>query len=423
MASLFKNALKQLENIAQFTEVNPNAFEVLKNPLRIFDVAIPVRMDNGAIRIFRGYRVQYNDARGPFKGGIRFHEEVELDEVKALAFWMTFKTAVLDLPYGGAKGGITVDPKRLSLRELERLTRGYVRAIKEYIGPTRDIPAPDVNTNPTIMGWMEDEYSTLEGVNTPGSVTGKPLELGGSQGREAATGHGGLVVLNALMKKLGKKPQQTTVVVQGFGNVGYHFARLAHKAGYKIIGIADSQGGIYDKREKGMDPDHVMETKLARGTIDGVYCAGTVCDYENYSAVDARKILEKPCDVLVPAAIENQIAKDNVGRIKANIILELANGPTTPEADEVFAKKEKVVVPDILANAGGVTVSYFEWVQNRENFYWSEKEVMERLNTMMEKSFSDVWAIHKEKKVGLRTAAYILGAKRIVGNLQARGQV
>jgi glutamate dehydrogenase/leucine dehydrogenase len=417
----FTNTLEQLKKAADLINLDPDTHAILKVPYRTFQFSIPVKMDDNSWKVFEGYRVQYNNDRGPYKGGIRFHPQANIDEVKALAALMTWKTAVVNIPLGGGKGGIKVDPKKLSEGELERLSRGYVRAAKDFIGPDIDIPAPDVNTNPTIMGWMADEYSKLVGRPTPGVVTGKPLALGGSQGREAATGLGGFYLLQEVIKKLKINPKKARVVIQGFGNVGYHFSRFAHKEGYKIIAVSDSRGNIFDKRGRGLDPKHIINTKEGKGLASGCYCIGTVCDCENYTRVSDKKLLEMPCDILVPAALENQITKENAGRIKAKVILELANGPVTSEADEKLHKKGIVVVPDILANSGGVTVSYFEWLQNIKNEYWTEKEVDKKLREIVTTAFNDVWKNKEKYDTDLRMASYVVAIQRVAEALQAKG--
>lgn len=416
----FQNALSQLATAATLMKLDSATNEVLKNPDRVVEVSLPVRMDDGTLRVFRGYRVQHSNLRGPYKGGLRYHPKVDLNEVKALAFWMSMKCAVVGIPMGGGKGGITVDPKKLSSAELERLTRAFTRAMKDVFGPDRDVPAPDVNTNPTIMGWIMDEYSQLVGAPSPAVVTGKPLSLGGSLGREEATGQGGFYVLDELAKRLHLQPKKTTVVVQGFGNVGYHFAKLAHQAGYRIIGLSDSHGGIVDIRKTGMDPDHVMAQKKSKGVIGGMYCVGTVCDGEHYKAVTNEKLLETPCDILVPAALENVLTGKNAGRVKAKVILELANGPTTPEADAKFARRNIVVAPDILANAGGVTVSYFEWIQNRTGDRWSAHQVATQLETVMRDAFRDVWLQKEKHTTTMRTGAFIAALTRLAAARAAR---
>ncbi len=420
--SVFKNALQQLKKAAGYVKISPATLEQLKKPERILQFSLPVIMDNGDIRIFEGYRVQYTSVRGPYKGGLRYHPQTNLDEVKALAFWMGIKCAVVDIPLGGGKGGIMVDPKKLSKGELERLTRVFTRRLVPFIGPEQDILAPDVNTNPEMMGWVMDEYSQIVGKKIPGVVTGKSLELGGSQGRAEATGKGGLYVLNELAKKLKLNPKKTRIIVQGFGNVGFNFANLAYQAGYKIIGLSDSQGGIYSKKGISMNPKHVMQDKKARGLIAGCYCIGSVCDCKNFKQVTNKQLLELPTDILVLAALENQVIKVNAGRIKAKAIIEMANGPTTPEADAKLAKRKIIVVPDVLANAGGVTVSYFELVQNLQQYYWTEDEVFNKLKTIMIKAFTDVWQKAQDLKIDLRTAAFVLALERIGKAMEARGK-
>ncbi|MCX6778852.1 MAG: Glu/Leu/Phe/Val dehydrogenase [Candidatus Magasanikbacteria bacterium] len=421
--SIFQSALDQLKTAAQACNLDKGVWEVLKSPQRIIQLSLPLKRDSGVVEVFEAYRVQYNNARGPFKGGIRFHPEASLDEVMALAFWMTIKCAVADLPYGGAKGGIKLDPKTLSEHELEHLTRSYTRALRSDIGPKTDIPAPDVNTNAKIMGWIVDEFSNLSGEFKPAVVTGKPLSLGGSEGRERATGTGGFYILLEVLKKIKKDPKETTVVLQGLGNVGYWFAKEAAKHGVKIIGVADSKGGIYDKRGVGMDIDEVMATKKSKGLSAGCYCNGSVCDCNNYQSLSNEELLEMPCDVLVPAALEGQITRDNAERIKAPIILELANGPVTFEADEILNKKEIMVVPDVLANAGGVVGSYMEWVQNLYGYSWTEDEVISRMKDKLGTAFNAIWQAHQEKKLLLRTAAFVVALKRLEDSLKGRGTV
>lgn len=421
--SLFLSALQQLKTAAEAMNLDPAVWEILKKPQRLIEISLPLKKDNGEVESFSAYRVQYNNARGPYKGGIRYHPQASLDEVKALAFWMTIKCAVVNLPYGGAKGGIKVDPKKLSEHELEHLTRSYVRAMRWAIGPKQDIPAPDVNTNAKIMGWIADEFGVLVGGYKPAVVTGKPLSIGGSYGREMATGFGGFQVLMEALKRLKIEPRQTRLVIQGIGNVGYWLAKYAHQAGLKIIAISDSQGAIFDKRGLGMDPDHVMETKKAKGLLAGCYCSGSVCDCEHYQSLTNKKMLELPCDILVPAALENQITKNNVGRIKAKMILEMANGPITPEADQKLKKRGLLVIPDVLANAGGVTASYLEWAQNLHGYSWSKAEVLGRVQELLRQSLEEVWQISQEKKVTLRVAAYILALQRISEAIRSRGWV
>jgi glutamate dehydrogenase/leucine dehydrogenase len=410
MANAFNNALKQLDKAVNLLNLKEGVVENLKKPQRILQFSLPVKMDDGKLKVFEAYRVQYNDARGPFKGGIRFHQQVNLSEVKALAFWMAVKTATVGIPMGGGKGGVVVNPKKLSLAELERLSRAYMKAAAGFIGPEMDVPAPDVNTNPQVMAWMMDEYEKIKGGHYPGVITGKPLELGGSAGRGTATAQGGFYVLQELLLKLKLNRKKLTVAIQGFGNAGSVFADLADQAGLKVVAVSDSQGGIYD--EQGLDLDKVKAHKKQ---------TGSVVDFAEAKNVSNQKLLELPVDILVPAALENQITKDNAGRIKAQIILELANGPITPEADEKLFKKGKIVVPDVLANAGGVTVSYFEWVQNRQQYYWTEQEVLAKLKPIMVKAFNKVWQTGQEMKVDLRTAAFVLAVKRIAEAMELRG--
>lgn len=420
-ANPFKNALTQLNRAAKVGGLSEHARQILSQPQRIFQVAIPILMDNGTTKIFEGYRVQYNDARGPFKGGIRFHPATNLAEVKALAFWMAIKCATANIPFGGGKGGVTLDPKTLSARELEALSRGWVRAMYKYLGPEVDVPAPDVYTTPKIMAWMVDEYSRLTGRWQPGAFTGKPVEIGGSPAREYSTGLGGLFVLSKLMKKLKKDPKKTTVAVQGFGNVGFFIAKLMHQAGYKIVALSDSRGGILDLRKKGMNPEHVMATKKQRGMIGGVYCVGTVCDAEHYKAITNEQLLALDVDILIPSALENALTDANARKVKAKIVLEMANGAATPEADETFRRKKITLVPDILANAGGVVGSYFEWVQNGTNSYWPDEKFNDRLKQVMESAFDHVAKTSDENATDLRTGAWVLATRRIANAIEARG--
>lgn len=413
MPNAFTNAMEQLKKAAQTADVDDAVIEILKNPQRTINVSFPVKMDDGSLRIFQGHRVQYNDARGPFKGGIRYHPKVDINEVKALAFWMSIKCAVVDIPMGGGKGGVKVDPKKLSKGELERMTRAFGRAIAQDIGPKKDVPAPDVYTDAQIMSWIADEYARAHGEREPAVITGKPVGMGGSKGRDVATGYGGFCALEELAKKLKLKPKETSIAIQGFGNAAYHFAKSAHKRGYKIVGLVDSRGGIWDKKNGGMDPKHVMAKKKEHGQVYECYCVGSICDCENYKKTESAKLLESKVDILVPAALENQITEKNAGRVKARIILEIANGPTTPEAERKLLKKGKIIVPDVLANAGGVTVSYFEWVQNLQGYYWERDEVLRKLEKVMKRSFVDVWNMAQEKQTDLRTAAFALAIKRI----------
>lgn len=410
----FTNAMKQLQHAATGVAISPDILARLASPNRIIQVSLPVTMDDGSVRVFEGYRVQYNDARGPYKGGIRFHPQASLAEVKALSFWMTIKNAVINVPFGGGKGGIKVDPKKLSVAELERLTRSFARAIAIDIGPERDIPAPDVNTNGQTMAWIMDEYANITGREQRGVVTGKPVALGGSLGRTEATGRGGFMVLRELVKKFKLNPKKVTIAVQGFGNVGYHFARAAHEAGFRVAALSDSKGGIYSTGAS-LDPKMVMDAKQRHGSV-------TEFEGSSIARVTNDRLLELPVDILVPSALEDVITSKNAGRIKAQYIIELANGPTTHEADAKLARKGKVVVPDVLANSGGVAVSYFEWVQNTSNWYWTEAEVNDRLEKLIVAAFGDVYARSTNMNIPWRDAAYQLALERIGEAVALRGR-
>lgn len=368
-------------------------------------------MDDGTVRIFDGYRSQHNDAIGPTKGGIRFHPDVTLDEVKALSMWMTFKCGVVGLPYGGGKGGVICDPRQMSKGEIERVSRAFMEAISDIVGPERDIPAPDVYTTPQIMGWMMDTYSKLRGHYTPGVITGKPIIIGGSQGRNAATAQGCVYTIQSALQDIGRPMEKATVAIQGFGNAGRIAARLLTDLGATIVAVSDSRGGIYDPN--GLDLDRVEQLKDE----------ATILEYGQDFHVSNEKLLELDVDILIPAALENVITKENAPRIKARIVAEAANGPTTPEADAILNQKGCIVIPDILANAGGVTVSYFEWVQNLMNYYWSEEEVLDKLQTNMVKSYEAVRDMANEYNTDLRTAAYMISLQRVTEAMRARGWV
>ncbi len=419
----FENAMQQLQNAVIVAGMDNNAVEILKRPQRIHEVAIPVHMDNGKIQNFRGYRVQYNNARGPYKGGIRFHPEVHIDEIKALAFWMAIKCAVVGLPYGGAKGGIEVDPRKLSKRELQELSRGYVKSLYLEIGPKIDIPAPDVYTNEQIMGWMMDQYSQLKGYTYLSAFTGKPTEIGGITARATATARGAFYLLEKITKDRGQIPQDLRIAIQGFGNAGYVFAEIAADAGYRIVGLSDSHGAIMAKNGKDIDPRVVMQHKTEKGLIDGMYCKGSVCDDHNFTGGTNQDLLKMDCDILVPAAIENQITASNAKDIKAKLIIELANGPTTPDADIILRNKKIIIVPDVLANAGGVTVSYFEWLQNMQNISWNEQETNKKLSETMFNAFEEVCEVAKKYAIDYRTASFILALQRIEQAMKGRGWI
>ncbi len=418
-----QNAIKQLEEVAQVlrhsyqdTESFDAAIERLKTPDRVIEGKLRIRMDDGKTQSFQAYRSQHNNAVGPYKGGIRFHPGVTKEEVMALSTWMTWKCSVTGIPYGGGKGGIIVDPRKLSKTELERLSRAYALFLAPHIGPWVDIPAPDVNTDGQIMAWMVDEYEqaaikrykTL--VENPiATFTGKPLLLGGSKGRTEATGLGGFYVLENLAQKLKLDPKKTTIAVQGFGNVGYWFAYFASKAGYKVVALSDSRGAIYDKA--GLDPEKVLAHKEAGGTV-GSYAGKQITNSE---------LLELAVDILVPAALENVLTKENAKKVQAKLVLEMANGPTTPEADEILAQKKVDVIPDVLANAGGVTVSYFEWVQNLHGYYWEKDLVLERLKNLMDEATNRMWQLKQENKVTARIATYMSAVKKVVDTMLLRG--
>lgn len=417
--TLFADASKRLEKALQYVSISEDTLKRLKYPKASLTVSIPVRMDDGSLTIFQGYRVRYDDTRGPGKGGVRYHPRVSLDEVQSLAFWMTFKAALLDLPFGGAKGGITVDPKSLSKQEIERLSRGYIEAIADFIGPDIDILAPDVYTNSMIMGWMMDHYSIIKRRITPAVVTGKPITMGGSQGREAATATGAFYAISHLLPKLNRTPETTTVAVQGFGNVGSAIALLLSKAGYKVVAVSDSQGGIY--AEKGLDIARIQQYKTAGQPMQAIYCDKSVCSIFEHKAITNAELLTLDVDLLIPAALENQITQANANDIQAKLIFEVANGPINSEADQILEKKGIYVFPDILINAGGVTVSYFEWVQNRSGLYWRLSEVNERLKDKMITETEKTWQIAEEMGVSLRTAAYIHALNRLGEALDAKG--
>jgi len=402
----YEAALRQLDVAAERLHLDPGIHEILKRPMRAFMVNIPVAMDDGSVRVFTGYRVQYNDALGPTKGGIRYHPDLTLEEVTALAAW---KTAVVGLPLGGGKGGIRCNPKEMSKGELERLTRGYARAIAKYIGPFTDVPAPDVYTTAEMMAWIMDEYSEIVGYPAFGVVTGKPINVGGSIGRDEATSRGLMYTVVEAAKHIGMKLQGTTVAVQGYGNVGYHAARLLHELGCKIIAVSDSKGGTFDP--KGLDPARLLEHKNK---------TGSVVAYPGSSPVTNEGLLELDCEILIPAALENQITSVNAARVKAKIIAEGANGPTTPEADSILFEKGVPVIPDILANAGGVIVSYLEQVQNQMNYYWTEEEVRAKLKDTITRAFKDVVALAKKHDVPMRTAAYMLAVDRVAHAILTR---
>ncbi len=406
----YEIAKQQLEIVAKKMNLSPDILELLKNPKRALVVSLPVRMDNGRIKVFEGMRVQHWDAFGPFKGGIRYHPNVCMDEVKALAIWMSIKTAVVGVPYGGAKGGIVCNPKEMSVHELEHLTRRFTHEIMDIIGPYRDVPAPDVYTGDREMAWIYDTYSEAQGYAVPEVITGKPIAIGGSLGRREATSRGVVITVREAAKHVNLDLNGATVAIQGYGNVGYYAAVLIAEYGAKIVAVSDSRGGIVDM--KGIDPEKVMEHKKKTGSVVG---------YPGTKKLTNEELLELDVDILIPAALENQILAENAPRIKARIIGEGANGPTTPEADDILYKNGVFVVPDILANAGGVTVSYMEWVQNLTRESWTEDEVNAKLEQRMVQAFNEVYKVHQKEKVHMRTAAYIVALTRIAEAIEARG--
>jgi len=410
-SSLYEESLSRLDKAAKFADIDPEAVEKLKHAKSCLQVSIPVRMDDGSLQTFTGIRVHHDNTRGPTKGGIRFHPDVSLDEVKTLAFWMTLKCAVVGIPFGGGKGGVIVDPKKLSRMELERLSRGYIEAMQDFIGPEVDIPAPDVYTNAMIMGWMMDEYCKITRKSQPDVITGKPIALGGSQGRDDATSRGGYYCIKELEKKHNWDPKKIRVAVQGFGNAGQHIADLLQKDGYNIVAISDSKGGIY--RPEGFDVESIIYMKNSSKKLQAVYCEGSVCQMVESQQITNDELLELDVDILVPAALENQITVDNADRIKAKYILELANGPTAISADPILNKNGVTVIPDILANAGGVTVSYFEWVQNKSGFYWDLPKVHNQLQEIMSREFNNVYQRMEALNTDMRTAAYIHALNRL----------
>ncbi|HEY6308768.1 MAG TPA: Glu/Leu/Phe/Val dehydrogenase [Candidatus Angelobacter sp.] len=406
----FRIAMRQFDAAAEKLKLDPGLREVLRSPRRALSLSLPIKMDDGTIKVFQGFRVQHNNARGPCKGGIRYHPNVSFDEVQALASWMTWKCATVNIPFGGAKGGIICDPKRLSKNELERLTRRYAYEISDFIGPDRDIPAPDVYTDSQVMAWIMDTYSMTRGHSVPGVVTGKPIFLGGSLGRHEATAQGCVNVIRHACEAKSIDYKGATTAIQGFGNAGSVAAELLHKAGLKVIAVSDSKGGILNP--KGLDISKVAAHKNK---------TGSVVRFPGAKPITSDEVLELDCDVLVPAALENQITLANAELVRARIVAEAANGPTTPGADRILHEKGVLVIPDILANAGGVTVSYFEWVQDLQELFWDADEVSRKLEKIMSKAFSDVHAAAREYKVDMRTGAYILAVGRVVKATETRG--
>jgi glutamate dehydrogenase (NAD(P)+) len=413
--NLFEIVQRQIDKCAEILNLTPDVTAILKTPMRELHVSLPVRMDDGSLKVFQGFRVQYNDARGITKGGIRFHPDETIDTVRALAAWMTWKCALLDLPLGGAKGGVICNPREMSVGELERLSRAYIRAIFQFIGPERDVPAPDVYTTPQIMAWMMDEYSAIAGKPQFGVITGKPVSIGGSKGRDDATARGGMYAIREAANSMGIDLSKATVAVEGYGNAGYHAARLCSELfGAKIVALCDSKGAICCKKEAGIDPQTAYECKVA---------TTSVCNLPGMELISNEELRELDVDILIPAALENVITETNAPNIKARIIAELANGPTTPEADDILYNKGVHVIPDFLCNAGGVTVSYFEMVQNFYMYSWEETEVYERLDKKMTEAYHSVLNTSREYKINMRQAAYVRAVERVVEAMKLRGWV
>jgi glutamate dehydrogenase (NAD(P)+) len=408
--SAWETALAQLDEVAEIMGLAPGVHDVLRSPKRSLSVSVPFRKDDGSVKVCQGYRVHHNVTRGPAKGGIRYHPDVDLDEIKALAMWMTWKCAVAGIPFGGAKGGVAVDPRVLSRAELERMTRRYASEILPLIGPERDIPAPDMNTNEEVMSWIMDTYSINKGYSVPGVVTGKPVSIGGSAGRSGATSRGVLYVIFSTLKTLGLGVEEVSVAIQGYGKVGGYAAQLLHDAGCQVVAVSDVEGGLY--RERGLDPEAINRHKMEAGTVAG---------FPGAEPIDNDELLEIDCDVLVPAAIEHVITVKNADAVRAGIVCEAANGPVTFEADKILNERGIFVVPDILANSGGVTASYFEWVQDLQAYFWSEEEVNDRLRQIMERSFREVHALAVEKDLTMRQAAHWIGVGRVAEAHLTRG--
>ncbi|MFD1707812.1 Glu/Leu/Phe/Val dehydrogenase [Siminovitchia sediminis] len=386
-------------------------YELLKEPIRMLTVRIPVKMDDGSVKVFTGFRAQHNDSVGPTKGGVRYHPEVTEEEVKAMSLWMTIKCGIVNLPYGGGKGGIICDPRTMSMGEIERLSREYVRAISQIVGPTKDIPAPDVYTNSQIMAWMMDEYSRLRENDSPGFITGKPIVLGGSQGREKATAQGVTICIEEAARKRGIELKDARIVIQGFGNAGSFLSKFLYDAGAKIVGISDAYGALHDP--DGLDIDYLLDRRDSFGTVTTLF--------EN--TISNKELFELDCDIIVPAAVANQITGENAPNIKASIVVEAANGPTTDEATKILSERGILLVPDVLASAGGVTVSYFEWVQNNQGYYWTEEEVNERLREKLVAAFENVYNLSQNRRVNMRLAAYMVGLRNVAEASRFRGWV
>lgn len=415
-----------LHNVLKRLELEDGVNKLFDEPQYIHSDDLTITKEDGSKEAFHAFRVQFNNARGPFKGGIRFHQEADLDEVKALAALMAIKTAVVNIPFGGAKGGVQVNPKELTKKEVQEVARAYVRSFEEHLGPDIDCPAPDVNTNPDIMAWMRDEYEKQTKTYSPGMITGKPLEFGGSLGRDTATARGAFFILQDMIDRYALEPSELRVAIQGFGNAGAHMAKFLHEAGYNVVAVSDSQGGIYSP--EGIDPVRIHKYKQKTGSVTGEYCEGSVCDIDrmkldNVKTISNEELLEVDCDILIPAALDNVITKDNAERIKAKYVVELANGPTTPEADAILEKHDVRVLPDVLANAGGVTVSYFEWSQGRSGEQWTADVVDQRLKRVMLDAYKAVRREARREDMTYREAAFSVGIKRMMDAMTVRGWI
>lgn len=407
--SLVQSTQQIIKEALEKLGYNDDMYQLIKEPLRTLKVRIPVKMDDGSVKVFTGFRAQHNDAVGPTKGGVRFHPSVSEDEVVALSMWMTLKAGIVNLPYGGGKGGIICDPREMSMDEVERLSRGYVRAISQIVGPTKDIPAPDVFTNSQIMAWMMDEYSAIDQFNSPGFITGKPLVLGGSEGRDRATALGVVICLEEALKKRDMKMEDIRIVIQGFGNAGSFLSKFLFDKGAKIVGISDANGALHDP--EGLDIDYLLERRDSFGMVTNLFD----------DVLSNSELFSLDCDVIIPAAIENQITEANAPNIKAQILCEAANGPTTTEATRILTERGVLIVPDVLASAGGVTVSYFEWVQNNQGYYWTEDEVNEKMEEKLVAAFNEIYDLHENRQIDMRLAAFIVGLKRTAEGSRYRG--
>ncbi len=417
-SNIFKEAQNQLEKIAEELSLDNNIVEELKEPNFLFKFQIPVLMDDGKTRVFMGFRSQHNNALGPYKGGIRFYQHVSEEEIKTLSMLMTWKCALVNIPFGGGKGGVIVNPKELSEKEIESLARVFVRKLFPLIGPHKDIPAPDMNTNAKIIAWMVDEYSKIKGKPSLASFTGKSLEAGGLRGRTEATGYGGVVILEKLKDVFKLNPEETEIAIQGFGNVGFHFSNFAFQKGYRVVALSEYGGGVYLK--EGLEPEKVFRCSKGQGKIAGCYCRGCVCDIKEGRTISNEELLELDVDVLVPAAVENVITKENASRIKAKYVIAMANNPITEEAQKILEEKNIIVVPDILSNAGGVTASYFEWLQSLKGEEWEKEKTFQKLDDILGQAFNDVWKTANKKKASLNRAAYLLAVQRVVDAIKKK---